>query len=84
MKIDWPLSLGFMKPSQNYPFGHPSAFGAPGSGGSLGFADPHTEVGYGYIPNKMGTRLIDPREAALRDALYRSIGERDPFHAGTP
>jgi CubicO group peptidase (beta-lactamase class C family) len=80
MKTDWPLSLGFMKPCDKFPFGHPSAFGAPGAGGSMGFADPQAEVGYGYIPNKMGTRLIDPREAALRDALYRSIGERDPYH----
>jgi len=28
----------------------------------------------------MGTSLEDPRELALRKALYRSIGETYPFH----
>ena len=31
-----------------------------------------------YI-NHMGTYLLDPREQALRDAMYRSIGEPNPF-----
>jgi len=29
----------------------------------------------------MRTHLEDPREAALRSAMYRSIGEPDPFRA---
>src|SRR5215471_3278439 len=40
------LTLGFMKPCANWPFGSASSFGAPGSGGSLGFADPSAGVGY--------------------------------------
>lgn len=78
MKVKVQFSLGFAKPSPENPFAHPSSFGAPGSGGSLGFADPHVRVGYAYIPNQMGTRLLDPREAALRGAVYRSIGEMNP------
>jgi CubicO group peptidase (beta-lactamase class C family) len=78
MKVEIQFSLGFMKPSRNNPFAHPSSFGAPGAGGSFGFADPHAQIGYAYIPNRMGTHLEDPREGALRRAMYRSIGETDP------
>ena len=68
------FSLGFMKPSPVRPFGSASSFGAPGSGGSLGFADPRTGVGYAYVTSRMGTRLTgDPRDVALRDALYSAI-----------
>ncbi len=84
MKVDIQFSLGFAKPSPKDPLLHPSSFGHPGSGGSFGFADPHAQVGYAYIPNRMGTYLVDPRDLALRSALYRSIEElqlrqeRDP------
>ena len=68
------FSLGFMKPSPAWPFGSASSFGAPGSGGSLGFADPAAGVGYAYVTSQMGTRLTgDPRDVALRDALYSAI-----------
>ena len=36
------FSLGFMKPSESFPFGHAGAFGAPGAGGSMGYADPRS------------------------------------------
>lgn len=65
------FSLGFMKPSPVWPFGAPRSFGSPGSGGSLGFADPETGVGYAYVTSQMGTSLTgDPRDVALRDTLY--------------
>jgi CubicO group peptidase (beta-lactamase class C family) len=74
LKGDVKFSLGFMKPSPMWPFGSPSSFGAPGSGGSLGFADPTAGVGYSYVTSRMGTRVTgDPRDAALRDALYSAI-----------
>jgi hypothetical protein len=63
-----------MKPSAVWPFGGASSFGSPGSGGSLGFADPTAGIGYGYVTSLMGTRLTgDPRDVALRDALYSVI-----------
>jgi len=69
------FSLGFMKPSRTWPFGSPQSFGSPGTGGSLGFADPDVGVGYGYVTSRMGTHLAgDPREVALRKALYAAIG----------
>ncbi|HSB21409.1 MAG TPA: serine hydrolase domain-containing protein [Anaeromyxobacteraceae bacterium] len=78
LKAEIQFSLGFAKPGPKNPFAHPSSFGAPGTGGSFGFADPHARVGYAYIPNRMGAHLEDPREAALRRAMYRSIGETIP------
>jgi CubicO group peptidase (beta-lactamase class C family) len=64
------FSLGFMKPSPVWPFGGPRSFGSPGSGGSLGFADPDAAIGYGYVTSQMGTTLTgDPRDVALREAL---------------
>ncbi len=68
------FSLGFMKSTPVWPFGREGSFGAPGSGGSLGFADPITGIGYAYVTSQMGTRLTgDPRDVALRDALYASL-----------
>jgi CubicO group peptidase (beta-lactamase class C family) len=68
------FSLGFLKPSPAWPFGHASSFGAPGAGGSLGFADPSAGIGYAYVTSRMGTRLMgDPRDLALRDALYSAL-----------
>ena len=64
------FSLGFTKPSESQPFGHPGAFGALGAGGSMGYADPQTGIGYGYVTNRMGTHLEgDPRDVALRRAI---------------
>jgi len=68
------FSLGFMKSSAVWPFGGASSFGSPGAGGSLGFADPAAGVGYAYVTSQMGTALTgDPREVALREALYDSL-----------
>jgi CubicO group peptidase (beta-lactamase class C family) len=68
------FSLGFMKPGTLWRFGSPRAFGSPGAGGAMGFADPETGFGYGYVTAKMGTALMgDPREVALRNAIYDVI-----------
>jgi CubicO group peptidase (beta-lactamase class C family) len=71
------FSLGFMRPGTVWRFGHDaSSFGSPGSGGSLGFADPTLGVGYGYVTSRSGTALTgDPRDVALRTALYRVLGK---------
>lgn len=74
LKVEILYSLGFAKPSPENPFGSPSSFGFPGMGGSFGFADPQAEIGYGYVLNGMGTSMSDPRDLALRTAMYRSIG----------
>jgi CubicO group peptidase (beta-lactamase class C family) len=78
MKVDGvQFSLGFMKSTAALPFGSPRAFGSPGAGGALGFADPVTGLGYAYVTNRMGTRLTgDPRDVALRQALDDSLRAR--------
>jgi CubicO group peptidase (beta-lactamase class C family) len=75
LKVELQFSLGFAKPNPKGPFGSPASFGSPGTGGSFGFADPQAGIGYGYVLNGMGWHLEDPRELALRTAMYRSIGE---------
>jgi CubicO group peptidase (beta-lactamase class C family) len=75
LKGDVRFSLGFMKPCENVPFGSsPRSFGAPGAGGSLGFADPDVGLGYGYVTSQMGMTFSgDPRDVALRTALYKAL-----------
>jgi CubicO group peptidase (beta-lactamase class C family) len=70
------FSLGFLRPGPRVWFGSsPRAFGAPGAGGSFGFADPDLHLGYAYVMNRLDFYLEnDPREKALRDAVYRAIG----------
>ena len=42
------------------------AFGHPGAGGCIGFADPHYDVAFGYVTNTLGPYvLMDPRAQAL-------------------
>lgn len=66
--------LGFMKPSPGWSFGSESSFGAPGAGGSLGFADPKAGIGYAYVTSQMGTTLTgDPRDIELRNAIYAIV-----------
>ncbi|HVP21621.1 MAG TPA: serine hydrolase domain-containing protein [Anaerolineaceae bacterium] len=82
LKREWQLSLGFAKPDAGFPFGSPAAFGTPGSGGSFGFADPQTGIGYAYVLNRLGSKQgTDPRELALREAMYQAVGKMKPFYA---
>ena len=77
LKGEVQFSLGFMKPSVNWRFGGARSFGSPGTGGALGFADPDAGIGYGYVTSRMGTVFTgDPRDVALRDALYTALRSR--------
>ena len=74
MKMEVQFSLGFMKPSRVWPFGSLSSYGSPGAGGAMGFADPEAGIGYGYVTSQMGGTLTgDPRDVALRNALYAAV-----------
>ena len=69
-------ALGFVLTSPDATLGpNPRAFGHSGAGGSLGFADPDSKVGFGYAMNRMiqENTLTDPRWAPLIDAVYSSL-----------
>jgi CubicO group peptidase (beta-lactamase class C family) len=77
------FSLGFMKHCRVWPFGSAGSFGAPGTGGALGFADPEAHVGYAYVTSGMGTSVTgDPRDVALRNALYSVLSAKVPVRGG--
>jgi len=75
LHVDSTYSLGLSKPVPLCLFGSSDkAFGTPGFGGSFGFADPDTGVGFGYVMNRLGFHLVsDPRELAVRQALFRDV-----------
>ena len=74
LKGEVQFALGFMKPCDTLRFGSSRSFGSPGTGGALGFADPDAGIGYGYVTSQMGTVFTgDPRDVALRDALYAAL-----------
>ena len=74
LKGEVQFSYGFMKPCAGWRFVGSRSFGAPGTGGALGFADPDAGVGYGYVTSRMGLTFSgDPRDVALRQALYAAI-----------
>lgn len=75
LRLDGAYSLGFCKEFPRMVFGSSGeAFGTPGFGGSFGFADPDTGVGFGYVMNRLGFHLVsDPRELAIRQALFHDV-----------
>jgi CubicO group peptidase (beta-lactamase class C family) len=68
-----------MKHCPAWPFGNAGSFGAPGMGGSLGFADPEAGIGYAYVTSRVGTAVTgDPRDLALREAVYSMVPGAGP------
>jgi CubicO group peptidase (beta-lactamase class C family) len=79
LHIDSRYHLGFRKPTPQFFFGsRPAttgeqgrAFGTTGLGGSMGFADPQTGIGFAYVMNRLGVAILDePRNRRIRDALF--------------
>ena len=69
------FGLGFMLTSEFMPLGpNANAFGHPGAGGSLAYADLDAELSLGYTMNQMQQNLSgDPRVNGLIEALYGSL-----------
>jgi CubicO group peptidase (beta-lactamase class C family) len=74
-RIDFAYSHGFCKPFPFFPFSSSTrAYGTPGAGGSQGFADPETGLGFAYVPNSLRLGAIDDKRAvALREAVYSCV-----------
>lgn len=65
------FSAGFMTNAHGVYGPSPSAFGHPGAGGSLAFADPSLGLGFAFIPSAMHSgALPGPRTRSLIAALY--------------
>ncbi len=53
----------------------PQAFGHPGAGGCVGFADPERELAFGFATNTLGPHvLMDPRPQALARSVMQCLG----------
>ncbi|MEI7593009.1 MAG: serine hydrolase domain-containing protein [Actinomycetes bacterium] len=73
MDMDVQFGLGFMVPSSIIT-NRPRSFGHYGAGGSMGWADPDAEIGFGYVMNRMDIGMAgDTRSASLMSAVYDSI-----------
>ncbi|MEU7877254.1 serine hydrolase domain-containing protein [Microbispora bryophytorum] len=63
------IATGFGLPTPDAFWYSPTAFGFPGFGGSLGFADPATGLAFGYVMNRIQEGVPDRRAATLLDAV---------------
>ncbi|MGW6269221.1 serine hydrolase domain-containing protein [Streptomyces sp. NPDC055060] len=68
--VDTRFGLGYMLHGPASPLLSAHSFGHPGRGGALGFADPESGVGFGYVTNGMNKGVTaDPRAQGLVRAL---------------
>ncbi|MFF5899415.1 serine hydrolase domain-containing protein [Streptomyces argenteolus] len=68
------FGLGYMLHGPAAPLLGPGAFGHPGRGGSLGFADPESGIALGYVTNGLQKGVTaDPRAQALVRAVRSSL-----------
>lgn len=72
--INTSFGLGFFRHGATSPMSSPAAFGHPGRGGSLGFADPELGIGFGYVTNGMQPGVTgDIRSRTLIAAVRRCL-----------
>jgi len=78
------FSQGFVKDELHLFSPHPEAFGHPGAGGALGWADPVAGVAIGYVMNRMDFRIRSPRAIALAHAVQDAVAGIDGAGAAPP
>jgi len=70
------FGLGFALGPMLAPMCGPNAFGHPGAGGALAFADPDAGIAFAYVMNRMRFDVAgDPRAVSLVRALYACVGK---------
>ncbi|WP_327089530.1 beta-lactamase family protein [Nonomuraea sp. NBC_01738] len=63
------IGTGFGLPTQDAYWYSPTAFGFPGMGGSIGFADPGSGLAFGYVMNRIVEGVPDTRASSLFAAV---------------
>ncbi|MEU9387414.1 serine hydrolase domain-containing protein [Streptomyces sp. NPDC048279] len=66
---------GYMLPVETSPLTGPRAFGHPGRGGSLAFADPEHGVAFGYVMNSIVEGGEDTRASTLVEAVREALAQ---------
>ncbi|MEV1166903.1 serine hydrolase domain-containing protein [Nonomuraea sp. NPDC049784] len=74
LRVPVRIGTGFGLPTPDAFWYSPTAFGFPGRGGSLGFADPATGVAFGYVMNHVVEGVPDLRAANLVAAVRSAMG----------
>jgi CubicO group peptidase (beta-lactamase class C family) len=70
-------ALGYFLGGPASPMFHPTAFGHPGAGGSIGFAYPERRFSFGYTKNLLQAGPLSPTEApafAVAQAVRPALG----------
>ncbi|VUX56239.1 conserved protein of unknown function [uncultured Woeseiaceae bacterium] len=70
MALGYALSGGFFRTTSS-----PRAFGYPGLGGHMAFADPDAQLGFAYVANQMRipADFVDPRVGRILDAVDKCL-----------
>ncbi|MEV0382049.1 serine hydrolase domain-containing protein [Nonomuraea sp. NPDC050643] len=74
LRIPVRIGTGFGLPTPDAYWYSPTAFGFPGLGGSIGFADPASGLAFGYVMNRLWEGVPDVRGPSLLDAVRQAIG----------
>ncbi|MCO1654220.1 serine hydrolase domain-containing protein [Pseudonocardia humida] len=69
LRVPVRVGTGFGLPTPDAFWYGPTAFGFPGRGGSIGFADPASGLAFGYVMNRVVEGVPDPRAANLWQAV---------------
>jgi CubicO group peptidase (beta-lactamase class C family) len=67
------VGTGFGLPGPDAFWYTPTAFGFPGYGGSLGFADPASGLAFGYVMNHVQEGVADTRATTLVEATRKAL-----------
>ncbi|GAA5051655.1 CubicO group peptidase (beta-lactamase class C family) [Thermocatellispora tengchongensis] len=73
LRVPVRIGTGFGLPTPDAFWYGPAAFGFPGYGGSLGFADPATGLAFGYVLNHIRDGAPDQGAAVLLDAVRSAM-----------